>query len=90
MSTRPDKSKEQLIAEERAAEAAVVKAEYALREAQTIGPDATAVQAARSALDTARAESFKTRQTMIDGLAQWHEWDSQQELARTARELGIA
>ena len=85
----PTTSKVQLIADERAAEAAVIQAEYDARKAELTG-DADAIALARKAVDDARTESFKIRKVMTDGLAQWHAYDSEQELARTARELGIA
>ena len=89
MPDKPTKSKAAFVADERQAEAAVVQAEYEARKAElTNDPDAIAL--ARKAVDDARTESLKIRQTMTDGLAQWHAWDSQEELARTARELGIA
>ena len=89
MTEKPTKSKADFIAEERAAERRVVQAEFELRKAElTNDPDVIA--SARKAVDDARTESLNIRQIMQDGLAQWHRWDSEQELARTARELGIA
>lgn len=84
----PTTSKADLIANERAAEAAVIKAEYEARKAELTG-DADAIALARKAVDDARTESLKIRATMTDGLAQWHRYDSEAELARTAKELGI-
>ena len=89
MTDKPSKSKQQLIDDERAAEAAVVQAEYDARKAELTG-DADAIALARKAIDDARTESLKIRAVMTSGLAQWHAWDSQMEFQRTAKELGIA
>jgi hypothetical protein len=87
--TMPVTPKAQLVADERQAEAAVIQAEYDARKAElTNDPDAIAL--GRKAVDDARTESLKIRAVMTDGLAQWHEWDSQMELQRTAKELGIS
>ncbi len=90
MSARPDKSKEQLIAEERAAETAVVRAEYEARVAELSGSTGVQLLEYDAYTENARRDSLRIRQIMTDGLAAWHRWDSEQELARTARELGIA
>ena len=77
------------MSDERAAEAAVIQAEYDARKAELTG-DPEKIALARKAVDDARTKSLKIRATMTDGLAQWHDWDSQQELQRVAKELGIA
>ena len=84
MTDKPTKSKAEFVADERAAEAAVVKAEYEPRKAELTG-DPDAIVSARKAVDDARTESLKIRQTMTDGLAQWHDGDSQQEFGRCER-----
>lgn len=89
MAEKPTKSKEQFVTEERAAEKAVAEAEFALRKAEVAG-DAKAIAKARTGVDDERTKSLAIRKVMTEGLAQWHAWDSEQELARTARELGIA
>jgi hypothetical protein len=89
MTTRPDKSKEQLIADERSAEAAVVRAEYEVRAAEVAGARGVDLLEYEAYVDNARRDSLRIRQDMTEGLAQWHQWDSEQELARTAKELGI-
>lgn len=66
----PDKTRDQLIADERAAERRVVEAEVAQRLAEAIGT-LEEVAAARDAVVTARAESLAIRQTMQEGLAAW-------------------
>jgi hypothetical protein len=88
MTDKPTKSKAAFVADERAAEAAVIQAEYDARKAElTNDPDA--ITTARKAVDDARTASLKIRKVMTDGLAQWHAYDSEAELARTARELGL-
>ena len=88
MTEKPTKSKADFIAEERAAERRVVEAEFELRKAELTN-DPEVIAAAQKAVADARTESLRVRATMTAGLAQWHAYDSEQELARTARELGI-
>jgi hypothetical protein len=88
MSKKPTKTKEEFITVERAAEREVVKAEFELRKAE-ITNDPKQIAAARKAVDDKRKESLRIRGEMQTGLAAWHRYDSEQELARTARELGV-
>lgn len=88
MTERPEKTKEQLIRDEREGEAYVDLAELELRRAQVSGDEAR-VTAAAIAVEEARRDSLRIRRAMTEGLAQWHRYDSEQELARTAREMGI-
>lgn len=89
MTLRPMKSKEEFVADERAAERKVVEAEFALRKAELTNDPKVIAKAQKAVADT-RTESLKIRAEMTEGLAQWHAYDSEQELERTARELGIA
>ena len=84
----PTTSKVGLIANERAAEASVIQAEYEARKAELTG-NPKKIEAARKAIDDARTASLKIRAVMTAGLQAWHDWDSQQELQRVAKELGI-
>lgn len=85
---RPTKTKEEFVAEERAAERNVVLLEFELKKAEATN-DVEQIAEAQAAVVNARKESLKIRADMQKGLEQWHAWDSEQELERTARELGI-
>ena len=82
MTEKPSKTKEQLISDERAAEQSVVDAEIAFRLAEIHGP----ATAEKEALDNARTDSLRIRKEMVDGLAQWHTYDAEQEVLRLANE----
>lgn len=88
MTNKPTKSKEEFVADERAAERKVVEAEFALRKAELTN-DPKVIQKAQKAVADARTESLKIRAKMTEGLAQWHTYDSEAELARVAKEMGI-
>lgn len=83
----PPVSREQLIANERAAEQAVVQAEVAwLHAMATNDPKAADLE---KALADARTASLATRQTMTDGLAAWTQYAAFQEAQRYATAAGI-
>lgn len=86
---RPGKSKEQLIRDEREGEAYVDLAELELRRVQIAGTPEE-VEAAENAVDDARRDSLRIRRAMREGLDQWHRYDGDQELKRTAKEMGIS
>jgi hypothetical protein len=84
----PSTSRDQLIADERAAERAVIEAESALRLAEAIGtPDEIA--AARTAIDVCRTASLATRATMQAGLDAWGRYAAYQEAVAHAEANGV-
>jgi hypothetical protein len=86
--TAPPKGREQLIAEERAAERAVVEAEIAWMRADALS-DPTA-PAFKAALDKARIDSLAIRKTMQDGLDAWTTYYAVQEVEKRAAEAGVS
>lgn len=84
----PDVTKDTLIADERAAEQAVVSAEVALRLAEAEG-DPDMIARARAAVDQSRATSLATRQRMQEGLAAWSRYAAYQEAVAHAQANGV-
>lgn len=84
----PDITREQLIADERAAERAVVEAEARAALVVAIGT-ADEQATARAEVDAARAASFAARQRMQDGLAAWGRYAAYQEAVLQAAANGV-
>lgn len=85
----PSATREQLIAEERDAERAVIEAESRWLFALAEGDDA-AVAAAAARLDETRLGSLHMRQRLQDGLAAWTRWASYREAIAHAAANGLA
>lgn len=85
----PDKSREELIAAERAAERAVVTAEMTYRAAEATGAPDEEQAAAYDALFVARRDSLATRKLMADGLDAWTRYLAWREVVREAEANGV-
>ena len=84
----PAISRDQLIADERAAELAVVTAESAWLLEQATGTPSS-IAAARAAVDAARTVSLAIRQRMVAGLAEWTQYAAYREAVAHAEANGI-
>lgn len=85
----PSVTRDQLLADERAAERRVVVAEleYQLADARGDGPDVVAEK--RTALEQERVRSLEIRQRMIDGYEQWRRYAAYQDAVKAAAAAGV-